>query len=140
MNGLDYAAVEDEYEEMTMKEIMTGKVTTHIAFFLIRRWTDFQDINFPGLLPLVEAYLDTLDMESLQLQKIRHYLDFIRRRSEGWVLPFSWFFSFAKQCTGSLMTPATWIRDFIRSHPDYERDSVVSQSINYDLLKAVDDM
>jgi len=38
------------------------------------------------------------------------------------------------------MIPATWIRDFIRSHPDYERDSVVSPRINYDLLKAVDDM
>ncbi len=38
------------------------------------------------------------------------------------------------------MTPATWIRDFIRSHPDYKHDSVVSQRINYDLLKAVDEM
>lgn len=26
------------------------------------------------------------------------------------------------------------------SHPDYKKDSVVSQEINYDLLKAVDEM
>ncbi len=42
--------------------------------------------------------------------------------------------------TGELQTPATWIRDFVRSHPSYKFDSVVSQEINYDLLKAVDAM
>jgi hypothetical protein len=42
--------------------------------------------------------------------------------------------------TGRLLTPATWIRNFVRSHPDYKKDSVVSQTINYDLLVAVDEM
>ena len=41
---------------------------------------------------------------------------------------------------GTLLTPATWIRNFVRSHPDYQKDSVVSQAINYDLLLAVDEM
>lgn len=41
---------------------------------------------------------------------------------------------------GTLLTPATWIREFVTSHPDYRKDSVVSQVINYDLLKAVDEM
>lgn len=41
---------------------------------------------------------------------------------------------------GTLSTPATWIRKFVASHPDYKKDSVVSQVINYDLLKAVDEM
>ena len=41
---------------------------------------------------------------------------------------------------GTLQTPATWIRKFIRSHPAYKFDSVVSQEINYDLMVAVDDM
>lgn len=41
---------------------------------------------------------------------------------------------------GSLETTATWIRNFVRSHPRYEFDSVVSQEINYDLLVAVDEM
>ena len=41
---------------------------------------------------------------------------------------------------GTLSTPATWIRNFVRSHPDYQKDSVVSQAINYDLLLAVDEM
>jgi glutamate--cysteine ligase catalytic subunit len=41
---------------------------------------------------------------------------------------------------GSLVTTATWIRNFVRSHPQYKFDSVVSQAINYDLLVAVDEM
>lgn len=32
------------------------------------------------------------------------------------------------------------MRKFIRSHPDYKFDSVVSDGINYDLLKAIDEM
>lgn len=41
---------------------------------------------------------------------------------------------------GSLQTPATWIRNFIRSHPAYKHDSVVSEEINHDLMVAVDEM
>jgi glutamate--cysteine ligase catalytic subunit len=32
------------------------------------------------------------------------------------------------------------MRKFIRSHPDYKFDSVINERINYDLLKAVDEM
>lgn len=41
---------------------------------------------------------------------------------------------------GSLKTPATWMREFVQSHPAYKHDSVVNQEINYDLLRAVDEM
>ena len=36
------------------------------------------------------------------------------------------------------MTGAQWMRKFIRSHPKYKKDSVVSDEINYDLLCAMD--
>ncbi|KDR75147.1 hypothetical protein GALMADRAFT_268698 [Galerina marginata CBS 339.88] len=98
--------VEDEYEEMTMNEIINGK-----------------GLNFPGLLPLIDAYLDTMDIESQDMERIQKYLDLVRRRSNG-----------------SLLTPATWIRNFVTSHPNYKKDSVVSQTINYDLLLAVDEI
>jgi glutamate--cysteine ligase catalytic subunit len=39
---------------------------------------------------------------------------------------------------GALMTTATWIRQFVQNHPDYKHDSVVSQQINYDLVRAMD--
>ncbi|KAF8904414.1 glutamate-cysteine ligase catalytic subunit [Gymnopilus junonius] len=105
--GLDNRPpVDEEYEEMTMKEIMNGK-----------------DGNFPGLLPLVDAYLDTLDLEPPHKERIQKYLDLIRRRSDG-----------------RLLTAAAWIRNFVTSHTDYKKDSVVSQIINYDLLVAVDEI
>lgn len=79
--------------------------------------------NFPGLLRLIYAYTDTLDIEPRELAKVGSYLDLIRRRANG-----------------SLITPATWIRNFVRSHPTYKHDSVVSQEINYDLLLAIDEI
>ena len=41
---------------------------------------------------------------------------------------------------GSLRTAASWIREFVRAHPKYRGDSVVSQEINYDLMVAIDEM
>ncbi|OAX39118.1 GCS-domain-containing protein [Rhizopogon vinicolor AM-OR11-026] len=98
--------IEDEYEEMTVEEIFVGKGS-----------------KFPGLLGLVEAYIDTLDVGVGDRLQISKYLDLVRRRA-----------------TGSLQTPATWIRNFVRSHPSYKFDSAVSQEINYDLLVAVDEI
>jgi glutamate--cysteine ligase catalytic subunit len=72
---------------------------------------------------LVYSFLDTLDVDAEEMSKIKRYLDLVKRRS-----------------TGSLSTAATFIRDFVRSHPAYKRDSVVSQEVNYDLMAAVDRM
>lgn len=35
---------------------------------------------------------------------------------------------------GKLSTCARWTRDFVTNHPEYKHDSVVSDSIAYDLL------
>ncbi|THH19838.1 hypothetical protein EW146_g1373 [Bondarzewia mesenterica] len=104
--GLPHGSVDDEYELMTMDEIINGK-----------------GADFPGLLGLVESYLDTLDVKEAERRKIGSYLNLIRRRANG-----------------TLKTPATWMREFVRSHPAYKFDSVVSQEINYDLMVAVDEI
>jgi len=93
---------ENSYEEMTLGEIMTGK-------------GDY----FPGLIPLVYAYLDHIQCDSVTMERMTKYLDFIEKRA-----------------TGQVMTPATWIRKFVREHEDYKFDSVVTDSIAYDLLIA----
>merc|ERR1719223_1550689 len=93
---------ENSYEEMTLAEIMTGK-------------GDY----FPGLIPLVYAYLDHIQCDSVTMERMTKYLDFIEKRA-----------------TGQVMTPATWIRKFVREHEDYKFDSVVTDSIAYDLLIA----
>jgi hypothetical protein len=97
---------ENAYEEMAMAEIMTGK-------------GDY----FPGLIPLVMAYLDYIDCDSVTKKRLTSYLDFIEKRA-----------------TGELVTPATWMRNFVRSHPAYKNDSVVSDEIAYDLMIACRDI
>ncbi len=41
-----------------------------------------------------------------------------------------------RRATGELVTPATWIRGFVQSHPDYKQDSIIPPSTAYDLLQA----
>ncbi|KAI0786681.1 glutamate-cysteine ligase catalytic subunit [Abortiporus biennis] len=101
-----FGPVEEEYEEYTLDEIINGKGE-----------------SCPGLVNLIYAYLDTLDVSPDEFRKIKDYIDLVKKRANG-----------------SLLTPATWIRNFVRSHPSYKSDSVVSQQVNYDLMVAVDEM
>jgi glutamate--cysteine ligase catalytic subunit len=98
--------VEDEYEAMSIDEIMNGQS---------------KEEGFPGLIPLVESYLDSVNVDVETRCELARYLDFIRGRASG-----------------ALWTGARWIRHFVRQHEDYKRDSVVSELINYDLIKTVE--
>ena len=86
---------ENSYEEMTISEIMNGK-------------GDY----YPGLIPLILAYLEFTNCDDLTMEQMKKYMDFIKKRS-----------------TGELMTPASWTRNFIRKHPAYKHDSVISDEI-----------
>ncbi|KAG2359384.1 hypothetical protein BDR07DRAFT_220741 [Suillus spraguei] len=79
---------------------------------------------FPGLLDVVDTYIDTLDVDEEDRLQINRYLDLVRRRVNRFFPDSS----------------ATWIHNFVRSHPCHNRDSVVSQGINYDLTVAVDEI
>jgi len=67
--------------------------------------------------------VEALAVDEAQRARLRAYLTLVRRRADG-----------------SLETPATWIREFVRTHPAYKFDSVVSAEINYDLIRAVDEI
>lgn len=97
--------IEDEYELMTVNEIINGKV----------------DGGFPGLIPLVESYLDSMNVDVETRCEIAQYLDLIKGRANG-----------------SLWTAAKWIRHFVREHKAYKMDSVVSDRMVYDLVKATE--
>ncbi|GBP31256.1 Glutamate--cysteine ligase catalytic subunit [Eumeta japonica] len=73
---------------------------------------------FPGLIPLIESYLSGMDVDADTHCSVQQYLKLIQRRAAG-----------------DISTTATWIRDFVVTHPDYKKDSVISEKINYDLLK-----
>ncbi|XP_022119761.2 glutamate--cysteine ligase catalytic subunit [Pieris rapae] len=77
-----------------------------------------KDGVFPGLIPLIESYLSGMDVDADTHCSVQQYLKLIQRRASG-----------------EISTMATWIRQFVTSHPEYKKDSVVSEKINYDLLK-----
>ncbi|KAJ5818106.1 hypothetical protein N7474_003697 [Penicillium riverlandense] len=99
--------VESEYELMTISDIVNG----------------CSDGSFPGLIPLVESYLNSVNVDVETRCFLARYLDLIRKRADG-----------------TLWTGARWIREFVAKHPSYKRDSVVSEEICYDLVKAVEEM
>lgn len=104
--------VEDEYTQMAISEIINGSFSSSSSTH-----------SFPGLLPLLDSYLNSLDLSIETRCQLARYLDFIRRRADG-----------------TLWTGAKWIRDFVRKHPDYQHDSVVSEKIAYELVKEVQEV
>ncbi|BAE60885.1 unnamed protein product [Aspergillus oryzae RIB40] len=99
--------VESEYELMTISDIINGSA----------------DGSFPGLIPLVESYLNSVNVDVETRCFLATYLDLIWKRANG-----------------TLWTGARWIREYVASHPAYKHDSVVSEEICYDLVKAVEEM
>lgn len=99
------APVESEYEPMTISEIINGSSTS----------------TFPGLIPLVESYLNSVNVDVETRCSVARYLALIRGRADG-----------------TLWTGAKWIRDFVDKHEAYKGDSVVSEEICFDLVRAVE--
>ena len=77
--------------------------------------------TMPGLVPLTRTYLDSLDLDSDTRRRLDEYLDFVAMRADG-----------------RLVTMATFVRDFVTQHHAYQRDSVIHDEINYDLLCVLD--
>lgn len=97
--------VEDEYELMTINEVINGQA----------------DGGFPGLIPLVENYLNSMNVDVETRCELAQYLDLIRKRADG-----------------TLWTAAAWMRHFVKSHPLYKGDSAVGDEITFDLVKAAE--
>lgn len=100
---------------------------------------------FPGLLGVVNAYLNSLNVDVTTKCELRRYLDLVKWRARGESILHSRIDvrlqrRNADVVIGKLVTPASWIRNFIVTHPAYKHDSVVSDEINYDLAKAIDEM
>ncbi|KAK8089897.1 glutamate-cysteine ligase catalytic subunit [Apiospora hydei] len=101
--------VEDEYALMSIDEVINGSRT--------------EDNDFPGLIPIVESYLDSVNVDVQTRCELATYLDLIRRRASG-----------------ELWTAARWIRDFVDHHPAYQHDSVVGDEVTKDLVGSVIDI
>ncbi|KAG0422426.1 hypothetical protein HPB47_001751 [Ixodes persulcatus] len=74
--------------------------------------------SFPGFIPLIRVFLNSVEEVDVATHCTLHqYLTLIEKRASG-----------------DLMTTAHWMRKFITSHPEYKSDSVITDSINYDLI------
>lgn len=102
--------VEDEFTLLTIDEIVNGK-----------HGSSKDDDEFVGLIPLIESYLNTVNVDVQTRCDLARYLELVSKRASG-----------------KLQTGASWIRNFVRSHAEYKGDSVVNDAINYDLLKAIE--
>jgi hypothetical protein len=69
--------IEDNFEEMTMDEIFNGK-----------------DCYFPGLIPLVYAYLDYVNTDPETRKRVDTYLQFISRCPPFHALTYLCFWGF----------------------------------------------
>ena len=122
--------IEDEYEEMTINEIINGKSGNQA------------DASFPGLLGLVYSYLNSLNVDISTRCALQKYFDLIKQRANGKSNEMIYYFwcQLMHAPAGTLKTTATWIREFVQNHPEYRHDSVVSQGINFDLIHAIDEI
>ncbi|XP_053595167.1 glutamate--cysteine ligase isoform X2 [Microplitis demolitor] len=101
-DGKDNSQEVDECGEFTVNEIINGK-----------------DGVFVGLIPLINSYLNSMNVDVDTHCTVQRYLKLIRKRASG-----------------ELMTTAAWIRKEVVNHPEYKKDSVVNEAINYDILKS----
>ncbi|XP_060046018.1 glutamate--cysteine ligase catalytic subunit isoform X2 [Erinaceus europaeus] len=90
----------DDYTLMSIDTIINGKEGV-----------------FPGLIPILNSYLENMEVDVDTRCSILNYLKLIKKRASG-----------------ELMTVAKWMREFIANHPDYKQDSVVTDEMNYSLI------
>eukprot|EP00062_Callorhinchus_milii_P009386 gi/632953142/ref/XP_007892244.1/ PREDICTED: glutamate--cysteine ligase catalytic subunit [Callorhinchus milii] len=101
-NGIDSDT--EDYTLMTIDTIINGKEGV-----------------FPGLIPIINCYLENMEVDVETRCSILNYLKLIRKRASG-----------------ALMTAACWLRKFVANHPNYKQDSVVNEKINFDLITKCD--
>lgn len=63
----------------------------------------YQDGIFPGLIPLVNSYLASMDVDADTHCTVQAYMKFIQKRASG-----------------ELLTTAAWLRKEVVSHPEYK--------------------
>ncbi|XP_077164983.1 glutamate--cysteine ligase catalytic subunit [Paroedura picta] len=97
-NGTETDA--EEYTLMSIDTIINGKEGV-----------------FPGLIPILNSYLENMEVDVDTRCSILNYLKLIKKRASG-----------------ELMTAARWMREFVANHPDYKQDSVITEEMNYSLI------
>ena len=102
--------VDNSHARMSLDEVFNGKTLCRNG-----RPSGFE---FPGLIPLIRGYLESIKIDEYTKGRLWTYLDFVSERAAG-----------------KLCTTAEYLRRFIMNHSDYRNDSVVSERITRDLIE-----
>jgi glutamate--cysteine ligase catalytic subunit len=78
------------------------------------------DTDFKGLIPILTEYLRDIEVDTTTMCTLSNYMGLLRKRASG-----------------QLKSNAKYMRDFVLNHPDYKKDSKVSELIEYDMLKDI---
>ncbi|KAH3663413.1 hypothetical protein WICMUC_005939 [Wickerhamomyces mucosus] len=81
--------------------------------------------SFIGLIEIVKIHLKS--KFNIELSPSGEYSRF-----------YYYFQLISKRASGEILTTAKYIRNFVQSHKDYNYDSKVDETINYDLLKKLE--
>ena len=72
--------------------------------------------NYPGLIVYYKKIMNFM----FKTNNMNNYIDFIEKRAKG-----------------EIWTDAKYIRNFVMNHEKYKKDSIVTDEINYDLIKHI---
>ncbi|XP_065586886.1 glutamate--cysteine ligase catalytic subunit isoform X3 [Cyrtonyx montezumae] len=95
----------------------TGTDTEEYTLMSIDTIINGKEGVFPGLIPILNSYLENMEVDVDTRCTILNYLKLIKKRASG-----------------ELMTVARWMREFISQHPGYKQDSVITDEMNYSLI------
>lgn len=101
-------------------DIKSDNTQSEYTEFTINEIINGKNGVFPGLVPLVNSYLANMNVDADTHCTIQRYLKLIQKRASG-----------------ELLTTAAWLRKEVTSHPEYKHDAVITQRINYDLLRKI---
>jgi hypothetical protein len=108
--GAGASSTDSAVDSMTMEEVICGKC-----------YGSDPDKCFPGLLPIVRAYLAIVACDDDTSAVVHRYLALVEARAKG-----------------TLLTDAQWLRQVIASHPGYKGDSVLGEDVMYGVARVAD--
>lgn len=88
--------------------------------------------EFPGLIRMITKYVATVLVPESITNSKSHCKE---AAAEELVRLQKYLALISGRALGKVPTTARFLRDFVKAHPDYQKDSKVSETINYDLIQ-----
>ena len=77
-----------------------------------------KEYNYPGLIPVIKKEINNnVNYDEEKKKELFKFADYMEKKANG-----------------EIWTDAKYIRKFINEHPKYNKDSIITEEINYDLI------